>query len=82
MRILVNFKKSLPPTFAAVRRITMGGRQSRRWMIYDGADLYRGDLIRWNQDRSWSWHPYRADCAIVSKGTLEACLTQIRKLAD
>jgi hypothetical protein len=58
-------------------------------MIYDGQDVYRGDLVRWKPEMTWSWQPYDADKpfhtdheSAVFNGTLEECLAAIQKLAE
>lgn len=81
MRERINFKKRLPATFNAVH--STGGRTgATRWMIYDGADNYRGDLVRWLPEGTWSWQPYPLEEGEIFNGTFEECVDEIFKLAD
>jgi hypothetical protein len=51
-------------------------------MIYDGADNYRGDLVRWLPEGTWSWQPYPLEEGEIFNGTFEECVDEIFKLAD
>jgi hypothetical protein len=90
----INLKELLPPTWSAVHTTQAGRKDATRWMIYDGQDNYRGDLVRWRGDwrssfpghepgESWSWQPYSdIDVTGVFEGTLDACMEAIFRLAD
>jgi hypothetical protein len=87
----VNLRDILPPTWVPVHT-SSGIYGTTKWMIYDGADNYRGDLIRhrtswresWPGERPqdlWSWQPY-SEGDYVTEGTLNQCSDAIFKLAE
>jgi hypothetical protein len=81
MKERISFRKILPPTFSAVSVTGAGRKGASRWMIYDGDDCYRGDLVRWRPEETWSWQPYSdTDGSGVFSATLEDCLAEIKKL--
>jgi hypothetical protein len=88
----VNLRELLPPTWVPVHTTTPGRNSITKWMIYDGADNYRGDLTRqhtswrdnWPGERPqdlWSWDPY-SEGRYVINGTLDQCMEAIFQLAE
>lgn len=88
----INLKELLPPTWSPVHTTQAGRKDATRWMIYDGQDNYRGDLVRWRHDwrntlpghepgESWSWQPYPTGEHII-EGTLDACMAAVFALAE
>ena len=81
----VNMRKILPAGFVAVHSTAAGRKDASRWMIYDGNDVYRGDLVRFRERTGdvWSWQPYPDGQAvgIDTDAKLDDCLEAIFKLA-
>jgi hypothetical protein len=77
----INFSEILPPTFHAVHS-TAGRKGATRWMIYDGNDNYRGDLVRWMPEGTWDWQPYDDINPEVHNGTINDCTAEIAKIAE
>jgi hypothetical protein len=87
----INFREILPPGWVPVHT-TASRPGTTKWMIYDGADSYRGDLIRhrtswresWPGERPqdlWSWEPY-SQGNYVTDGTIEQCAEAIFNLSE
>lgn len=77
----IQLREILPPTWVPVHTSASGRKGATRWMIYDGQDNYRGDLVRWRPEETWSWQPY-AEGTYVVDGTLEQCAQAIFKLSE
>lgn len=58
MKKRIMISEILPPTWVAVHTSTPGRHDQTRWMIYDGADIYRGTLVRWHGSDLWSWQEF------------------------
>lgn len=81
----INLREILPPTWVAVHTTASGRKGATRWEIYDGADIYRGDLVRWMPESTWSWQEYTGgDAAELSDvtGTINEITAAIFKLAE
>jgi hypothetical protein len=77
----IKLSEILPPTWVAVHTTASGRKGATRWMIYDGDDNYRGDLVRWMPEGTWSWQPY-SEGTYVIEGTVNQCSAAIFKLAE
>jgi hypothetical protein len=78
----IKFSEILPPTWHAVHTSGSGRKGATRWMIYDGADNYHGDLVRWMPEGTWSWQPYNQDGTEIREGTINDCTAEIVRIAD
>jgi hypothetical protein len=88
MKVKINLRKDLPATFVAVHT-TATPPHTTRWRIYDGEDVYRGDLVHWHRTPAnlawWSFTRYARNDAesrnTFTEGTFEECVAEIFKLA-
>jgi len=81
MKVGINLKKLLGPHGFTAVSVTTGRRaRSSRWMIYDGNDHFRGDLVRWRHNGRWSWMEHGDALTPIVDGTINRVVAEIIKL--
>ena len=76
----VVFREVLPE-FTAVSSIRGDRHKAVSWLIFDRDDILKGELVHWHTlGDKWSWFPLPPERGTT--GTLDECLTMIRKLAQ